>query len=343
MQLRKQILQESYQINSFIKSLDFLCKYWELVSAHKMKCIKCTQKSVYAGQGQYFCKNHFLAYFENKVFRTIKSYNLINDNDIVCVAASGGKDSTNVLYLTSLYCNKHKIKYFALTIDEGIKGYRESIMDKLMNFCKENNIELVVASFKEHFGSTLDGIKDKGLKKNKKPCTVCGIFRRTLLNRKARELKATKLVTGHNLDDEAQSFLMNTLLGNMSHNASLGPITGLSQNEKFITRIKPLYFMSEKESRLYASLKGFNIDSEECPNIEMSFRAAVRDELNVLEQKLPGAKNGIVNSFLEILPMLKAHYRSEKTKKIFSYCKRCGDACSSSVCNACKLKEELCQ
>jgi len=308
-----------------------------------MECTKCGKKSVYHGQGQSFCKSHFLEYFESKVFKTIKKFNLLEEHDIVCIATSGGKDSLNVLYLTSLYCKKNNIKFFALAIDEGLHGYRDKTLEDLKDFCAKYEINYHIASFRENFGDTLDNLKDKGLNIKKKPCTVCGIFRRTLLNRKARELGATKLVTGHNLDDEAQSFLMNTFLGNMSHNASLGPISGLNQNERFAARVKPLYFISEKESRLYALLKGFKVDFAECPNIDMSFRAIIRDEINQIEQKLPGAKNGIVNSFLEILPQLKNHYKDIKSKQVFNICKKCGDACSGEICNACRLEEELCQ
>ncbi|MGV8141529.1 MAG: ATP-binding protein, partial [Candidatus Woesearchaeota archaeon] len=294
-----------------------------------MKCSRCDKKAVYSGQGQNHCKSHFLEYFESKVTKTISNYELILKGDKVCVATSGGKDSLAVLYMTNLYCKKYGIDIFALAIDEGIKGYRDHTLDDLKIFCKKYDVKLHVVSFKEKFGDTLDNIKDKAIKDfNKKPCTVCGIFRRTLLNRTARELKATKLVTGHNLDDEAQSFMMNTLLGNMSHNASLGPITGLNDNEKFVARVKPLYFMLEKETRLFALLKDFKVNFAECPNINMSFRMTVRDELNTIENKLPGAKNGIVNSFLEILPLLKEHYREKKQKRTFNYCKTCKDACS---------------
>jgi uncharacterized protein (TIGR00269 family) len=308
-----------------------------------MKCSKCDKNAVYSGQGQSYCKSHFLEYFESKVTKTINKYNLIQDCDNVCVATSGGKDSLAVLYMTNLYCKKYNIKCFALAIDEGIAEYRDHTLDDLKIFCEAHNVKLHIVSFKEKFGDTLDNIKDKAINEyNKKPCTVCGIFRRTLLNRTARKLGATKLVTGHNLDDEAQSFMMNTILGNMSHNASLGPITGLSDNDKFIPRVKPLYFMLEKETRLFALLKNFKIEFAECPNINMSFRMTVRDEINTIENKLPGAKNGIVNSFLEILPILKEHYRLKKHNKIFNYCKVCGDACSGEICNSCKLEEELC-
>lgn len=307
-----------------------------------MKCTKCDKKAVHSGKGQYYCKSHFLEYFESKVTKTISRYNLLEYNDKVCVATSGGKDSLAVLYMTNLYCKKYGIECFALAIDEGIAGYRDHTLDDLKIFCEKYDVKLHIVSFKEKFGDTLDNIKDKAIKEyNKKPCTVCGIFRRTLLNRSARELGATKLVTGHNLDDEAQSFMMNTLLGNMSHNASLGPITGLNDNDKFVTRVKPLYFMLEKETRLFALLKEFKVEFTECPNIDMSFRAVIRDEINTIENKLPGAKNGIVNAFLEILPLLKDHYKQQKQKKTFSYCKRCNDACSSDLCNSCKLEEEL--
>jgi uncharacterized protein (TIGR00269 family) len=306
-----------------------------------MKCSRCEKRAVYSGQGQNYCKSHFLEYFESKVTKTISKYKLLKTGDKVCVATSGGKDSLAVLYMTNLYCKKYRIECFALVVDEGIKGYRDYTIEDLKVFCKIYNIRLHIVSFKEKFGDTLDNIQGKGLEKNKKPCTVCGIFRRTLLNRAARELGATKLVTGHNLDDEAQSFMMNTLLGNMSHNASLGPITGLSDNDKFVPRVKPLYFMLEKETRLFALLKGFKVNFAECPNIKMSFRKVIRDELNIIENSLPGAKNGIVNSFLEILPLLKEHYRNKKQKKTFNYCKNCGDACSGEVCNSCKLEEEL--
>ncbi len=307
-----------------------------------MKCSRCDKNAVYSGQGQNYCKSHFLEYFESKVTKTISKYELIKFGDKVCVATSGGKDSLAVLYMTSLYCKKYNIEYFALAIDEGIAGYRNHTLHDLTVFCDTHEIKLHVVSFKDKFGETLDNIQEKAIKDhNKKPCTVCGIFRRTLLNRSARELGATKLVTGHNLDDEAQSFMMNTFLGNMSHNASLGPITGLSDNDKFIPRVKPLYFMLEKETRLFALLKNFKVEFSECPNINLSFRMNVRDELNIIENKLPGTKNGIVNSFLEILPILKEHYREKKNKRTFNYCKVCNDACSGEICNSCKLEEEL--
>ena len=308
----------------------------------KSKCSYCDKDAVYSGQGQNYCKSHFLNYFESKVIKTIVKYKLIEPHDKICVATSGGKDSISVLYIVNNYCKKHGADCFALCIDEGIKAHRDQTIKDLREFCEKYDIKLHVVTFKEKLGDTFDNIIHKGLEKNKKPCTVCGVFRRTILNRSAREIGATKLITGHNLDDEAQSFMMNTMLGNMSHNASLGPVTGLNVNDKFVPRVKPLYFMLEREVRLYAQLKNFKVETARCPNITWSFRAVVRDELDVIENKVPGIKNGIVNSFLEVLPLLKDKYRIKKHKNTFNYCERCGDACSGEICNSCKLVEELC-
>jgi len=240
-----------------------------------------------------------------------------------------------------LFCKKYGIDFFALAIDEGIKGYRDQTLEDLRKFCKDYSIELKTVAFKDLIGSTLDEVQQKAIDDlNKKPCTVCGILRRTLLNRTAREKGSTKLATGHNLDDESQSYCMNLFKGNMRHNAALGPITGINKTKGFVTKVKPLYFVLEKETRLYTFLKGFQVHFHECPNIKLSYRSVIRDKLNELEQTYPGTKNGIVNAFLEILPTLKAHYR---TKKEFNTCQRCSDPCAGEICNACKLEEELCK
>lgn len=303
-----------------------------------MQCSSCSKKAIYKNQGKSYCKDHFLNYFERKVFRTIRKFDLMKHEDKICVATSGGKDSLAVLYMTMLYCKKYNIDFFALNIDEGIEDYRAHTIKDLKSFCEKYNIPYHIVSFKEKFGFTLDEMIKKAISKNKKPCTICGVLRRTLLNRAARELGATKLVTGHNLDDESQAYLMNLFLGNMRHNASLGPITGLNTNNKFVPRIKPLYLVTEKETRLFCLMKEFNVHFSECPNIHQSFREKVRDKLNDLEEDRKGTKNGIVNAFLEILPMLKENYKNVKE---FNYCKKCGDPCSGEICNACTIEAEL--
>ncbi len=270
-----------------------------------------------------YCKSHFIKYFESKVAATIKKYKLIGKNDKIIVACSGGKDSTTVLYLL----NKWFGNVTALAIDEGIPSYRNLTLEDLRSFCNRNKIPLKTVSYKEAFGFSLH----EALKKvTVLPCNICGTLRRYLLNSAAKGF--TKIATGHNLDDEAQSIMMNFFKGNLELAARLGPLTGIVKYAKFVPRVKPLYFCYEKEIAAYAFLQNFGVRFAECPHSRVSFRAAVRDFLNDLEQQLPGTKKNIVNNFLKLLPQLKKKYAAVADIK---YCSSCGEPSSNELCKAC--------
>jgi len=303
-----------------------------------MVCHKCKTNPVMklTNNNISLCKTCYIKYFEQKIKNTISKYKLVDKGDHLGVACSGGKDSTVVLYMINkIFGHRPDIKITALAIDEGIKGYRSLYLQELKQFCKENKINLKIFSFKDEFGLSLDEI----LKKNKvKPCSACGVLRRYLLNKKSQELGFTKLVTGHNLDDEAQSVLMNQFRNNPNVSARMGPFIGIIRDKKFIPRIKPLYLVTEKEVKAYSLLKGFVKATEECPYSTDSYRGDIRDMLNEFEWKYPGTKHSIILSFLEILPNLKIKYKDGPR---LSYCEKCGEPSSSKSCNTCKAIEEL--
>ena len=299
-----------------------------------MNC--CSQKPVIElPAGEKLCKSHFTEYFENKVFKTIRQFELIEKEENLGVALSGGKDSLTVLHILNRLSKQNpKIRINAVAIDEGIEGYRDKTLEKAREFCDKNNIKLHVFSYKEEFGLALDEML-KIL--DVKPCTICGIFRRYLLNKKSRELGFTKIATGHNLDDEAQSILMNQMKNNIGASARLGPKVGVANDVKFSQRIKPLYLCMEKEVTTYAFINGLLDNFNECPNVVHSFRAQVRDMLNDMEQKFPGTKYGIVNSFLETLPILKEKFMGEMVQA----CSKCGEPSANDVCSACAYLAKL--
>jgi tRNA-5-methyluridine54 2-sulfurtransferase len=274
------------------------------------------------------CKVHFCKYIETKVDKTIKKYKLINKKDKIVVGVSGGKDSLTILYLL----RKHNP--IALCINEGIANYRDTTIEDMKRFCTKYNVTYKIVSYKEEFGMTLDTI----LKKIKeKPCTICGALRRYLLNKKARDLKATKLATGHNMDDEAQAVLMNMLRHQTDILPRLGPMTGLVTDKRFVPRIKPLYFLTEKETAAYAFLMNFGVKYTTCPNAAQAYRGEVGEFLNQIEQEHPGSKENILVQFTNALPKLK---KASKPQPI-NACMHCNEPCMQDVCKVCQYVVRL--
>ncbi|MEK6841328.1 MAG: TIGR00269 family protein [Nanoarchaeota archaeon] len=303
-----------------------------------MPCKNCLQKPVIklTNSNIQLCKQHFIKYFEKKILNTIRNYKLIEKGDRIGVAISGGKDSLTVLNILNMLRNKtKKFEIEAIAIDEGIKGYRDKTLENAKKFCKDNNIKLHIFSYKDEFGDTLDNFLKKT---NMKACSICGPFRRYLLNKKSKELGFNKLATGHNLDDEAQTIIMNYFRRNIETSARLGPITGIVNDKRFIRRIKPLYFMTQKETATYAFLKNLLVEFNECPYSIDSYRGDVMEMLNNFEAKYPGTKNSIITSFLEILPLLHKHYKNYTP---INNCKICNEPCSQEICQTCKIVESL--
>ena len=293
-----------------------------------MKCKTCDNKAVLESPN--YCKEHFITYFEKKVKEAIKKYKLITKNDQLVVGVSGGKDSLTILYLLK----KWKYEVHALAIDEGIEGYRKQTLEDMNAFCKKYDVPVTIISYKEAFTKTLDEalpiLKEK-------PCTVCGTFRRYLLNKGARDLKGTKMVTGHNRDDEAQAIMMNFLRNNVSLLARQGPRSGIETSTLFVPRVKPLYFCGEKEVLLYSLLKGFKATYVECPNTPQAFRADVGRMLNALEEKHPGTKQHIIETFLSDLPQLREQFKGFHVQQ----CKECGEPSNNEVCKTCSYTKRL--
>jgi len=296
------------------------------------------QKPVFAlSCGRELNKKEFCDYFERKVMRTIRKFRLISKNDKIAVACSGGKDSITVLYILNKFCTKRRQQIEAIAIDEGIKGYRDKLLKDLKKFCTKEKIKLNVFSFKREYSFTLDGILKKIEKLRITNCYVCSILKRWLLNKKVKKLGFNVIATGHSLDDEAETILLNQLKGNPLLLAKLGPVTGIIKNKEFVQRIKPLYLCSEHEIILYAKLKKLPLPLTICPLRGKTFRVDVRNFLNKLEKSRHEIKNAIVNSFLQYLPLLKEKYEKATLKK----CAVCHEPSSQEICKSCQLLKAL--
>lgn len=300
-------------------------------------CTYCSGNAVYTREyeGVSFCSECFRHALEEKVRKTITHYQMLDYDDHVAVAVSGGKDSLTLLnVLVKLEGRFPKSRLTAVCVDEGIEGYRDEALEHARSACNRLGVEQVVVSYRELFGVTTDQIA--GLNLGQTPCAYCGVFRRKAINEAAANIGATKIATAHNLDDEAQTVLLNMLHGDPMRIVRSGPVLK-DPRGKFVPRIKPLSDIPEKEIVLYAYLNGIEFQSIECPHGHEALRNDIRAFMNQLEQKHPGSKftlqrsaERLRNSLNETTPLLELRQ-----------CKKCGDPTPHQLCEACVMLETV--
>jgi uncharacterized protein (TIGR00269 family) len=269
--------------------------------------------------------------FERRVSRTIRDCGLLKKREKVLVACSGGKDSGALLFVL----HKFGFRPEALHINLGIGQHSSAGLQALETLCKGLEVRLHVLDFEQEAGFPFRELALKARKAGVSPCTACGIMKRHILNRKAREMGADRLALGHNLDDAAQTVVMNMLTGSITLGLKLGPLTGGS-HEKFVPRIKPLFFSMEKDIIAYCKGMGIAAEGSKCPYSGSALRPQIRAMLDSLEERYPGMKMNIARNLMELKALTKG-----KTGLELGECKKCGEPSLQELCKACRLLEKI--
>lgn len=287
--------------------------------------------------GEKLCSRCFCRSIENKVRATISKYEMLQPKDKIMVAVSGGKDSVTLLHILSKIEKAFPdATLCAVTVDEGIRGYRDEALKFAVENCHRLGVEHIVTSFKEMYGYKLDELVSMIQEGELTPCSYCGVLRRRALNTAAREAGVDKLATAHNLDDETQTMILNILHGDALRIARVKPVLTVV-HPKLIQRVKPFCEVPEREVVFYAYLKKIEFQGVLCPYAGTALRNDVRTMLNRMEEKHTGTKFTIFKSMERIRPALEAIAEEVKLQD----CKRCGEPTVGEFCKPCQMLEKL--
>lgn len=286
-----------------------------------------------------YCKTHFAYFIEKRVRKTIKRYNMIEKGDHIAIGYSGGKDSTVLLHMLSKL-QKHfpQFTMSAITIDEGIDGYRDGCLELTKKITEKYQIKQHIFSFKDIYGIVLDQIVEYSYQNdnNLSPCAICGILRRRALNIAARHVNATKIATAHNLDDEAQSIVMNLMRGDSKKfiRYSRKPF---QRYKSLNPRIRPLVLVSEPEIVRYALANDLAYHARPCPYAPSAMRNDIRAFLSDMEEKRPSTLTNIVN----VHDVLTKYFPPPSLLTPRFFCKECGEVSTHQICPVCQLLDNI--
>jgi len=333
-----------------------------------MECDKCGRDAVMhaAYSGLHMCEDHFTVSVEKRVRRRVREDNLLPDDatpaepETWVIGLSGGKDSvvlTTILHET--FEEDPRVELVALSIHEGIEGYRDESLTACRELAADLDIRHEVITYEEEFDIRMDEVVEDD-PENMSACAYCGVFRRDLLSRYATRFDADKLLTGHNLDDEAETAMMNFLEGDITQiakhfDASLGGFeqsnargddsqtdsnTARTESETFVPRAKPLRDVPEKEVALYAHLRDLPAHITECPHAEEAYRGEIQELLYELEERHPGTRHSIMSGYEKLAALAATEHRTGDGGE-FGECEQCGGPTRNDVCRKCQLLDVL--
>jgi len=265
----------------------------------------------------------------------------------ILVAVSGGKDSAVLLtMLHDILSRRRDLELIAGCVDEGIDGYRAPSLECARELAEQLGVRFETLSYEDIGYERMDEVVTRIPKmgenydeaKGMMPCSFCGVFRRQGLNALAEKVDADVMALGHNLDDMAQSILMNFQKGEIERSVRLAPHTE-NPIDGIAPRIVPLRWIPEQEIHAHAICQNLPIHHGDCPHAPGAMRQQSRGIVAQMESMTPGARHGLLHSLDEIR---RIHRETERnpTSEVRN-CTECGEVTSREVCQACTMKRWL--
>lgn len=303
-----------------------------------MKCRKCGAKAA-INMRQHklaLCKEHYLEWVPEQTERFIQKYGMFSTDDRILVAVSGGKDSLSVWDIL----NKLGYQADGLYIGLGINGsnkYSDNSRQMCAKFAQEQELVLRIVEVQEQYGETIPEMASRTRRGKGKPCSVCGLTKRHIMNRVGRDEGYDVLVTGHNLDDEAAVLFGNTLNWLGGYLVRQGPVLEAT-HPGLIRKVKPLFRFYEREMAAYALLRGIEYIYDECPHAVGAKSIYYKELLNRLEADRPGAKLTYYLSFLRAKEAGLFARQIDENQQTLNTCTICGQPTSApGECAFCRM------
>jgi uncharacterized protein (TIGR00269 family) len=295
-----------------------------------VKCRRCRAPEVVIELRRHnaaFCKGCFLHHAREQVRRTIDEYRMFPPDAKVLVAVSGGKDSLG------LWDMLLDLGYAAdgLYLGLGIGEYSDESGAITRAFAAERGATLIEIDLPTDHGFD---IPTAAAVTRRVPCSACGLSKRHLFNRAAREGGYDVVATGHNLDDEAAVLFGNVLRWEADYLGRQLPV--LPESDGFVKKVKPLVRLGEREMAAYCILTGIDYLVEECPNAIGNKHLGYKAALDAIEDQSPGTKNAFYFGFLARGAGRFAG-AAESTREGLQDCPSCGSPTTGDVCAFCKL------
>ena len=301
-----------------------------------MYCHKCDQMAAIRMKEHrlQLCKEHYLEWFVRQTQGYIQKFHMFSKSDKVLVAVSGGKDSL------SLWDVLWRLNYPAdgMYIHLGIESeehYSDASEAACRRFAEERGLNLHVVNVSKQYGKSVPEFARMKKWGKERPCAVCGMAKRHLMNQAAIDHGCNVLTTAHNLDDEAALLMLNTMNWHVELLRRQSPI--LEATGGLPRKVKPFCRFYERETAAYALLRGIDYIEEECPHAAGSTQLYYKGILNQMEDEHTGYKLNFYTNFWNAREKLFGQ-KSVKDPGDGKTCPNCGQPTTADgLCSFCRM------
>lgn len=305
-----------------------------------MKCRKCPERAaVHMRQHRLaLCRTHFLDWMVEQTERIIQKYAMFSRHERVLLAVSGGKDSLSLWDILWRLGYAVDGIYIHLGIQTPEVDYSSRSEEYCRQFAAERGLALQVVNVAEQYGESIPATAQRTRRGADRPCAVCGLVKRHIMNRVARERGYAALATAHNLDDEAAVLYNNTFNWQVDLLRRQTPV--LTAAPGFARKVKPFCRFYERETAAYAFLRGIPYIEEECPYAAGSTQLKNKELLNRLETEAPGTKLRFYVGFLKARQqgLFGESQPVDDEDTGLEHCDSCGQpTLKAGLCAFCKL------
>ena len=316
----------------------------------RLRCRQCDAKAV-INMRQHklaLCGPHYIEWVRQQTQRMIEKYHMFTPDERILVAVSGGKDSL-ALWDILLALGYHADGlYIGLGIDGGVDysaesyGYVQDFVDSLdtQDDGPHYTPTLHTVDVAGTYGASIPAAARLTQRGRTKPCSVCGLTKRHIMNRIALDGAYDVLATGHNLDDEAAILLGNTMTWSVDYLTRQGPVLPPSR-QGFARKVKPLFRFYEREMAAYAIVRGIEYIEDECPHAAGATSIRYKEMLNTLEANSPGIK---LQFYLRFLNARKKNglFPLEAETVALNSCPTCGQPTTNDgPCAFCRMWDRV--
>jgi tRNA 2-thiocytidine biosynthesis protein TtcA len=229
-----------------------------------------------------------------KMLKTVVAHGLVEADDRILVAVSGGKDSYTLLDLLWRARRKAPIRFelVAFHLDQGQPGYDGRPLRQWLEAC---GAPFEIA--REDTYSQVVG--DGGRNESPTHCRLCSRLRRGILYTTANRLGCNKIALGHHRDDALE-----TLLLNLFYAGRLQAMPAVyTTNDGRFRVIRPLIECGEADIARHAAAAGYPIlDCSLCGSQGDLKRETVARLLRELERKIPNLRQVMLAALKNVRP-----------------------------------------